>query len=791
MIGNEMGAHGASDEGPSETTPIDPSDLKSSKGWMALIATGEKAFDTWQRKSDSVDKQYANLDRLAAISRDREFQLFWANIQVLGPSVYSRPPVPVVVPRFKDQRPLPRTASELLERAAVVTYDTQDIDGVMRLVRDDLNTVARGVIWVRYETKSDNGNLGQTCCIEHVHRKDFLHDPARNWYEVDWVAKRSWLTKTEARKRFSKASGNLYRDAAYEVQKDETTDQTDNVRKAGFWELWSRSQNKVVWVAEGCDKVLDEGKPHLELEGFFPCPRPAYATTQRSTLIPVPDMLFYKDQLEEINELTARISALSESLRLKGFYPGGASELSDAIEAAFTKVSDNAILVPVSNWALLGNGKAGDMIVWIPLDKVAKTITELVALRKQLIEDIYQIMGLSDIMRGQTEASETLGAQQLKSQYGSVRIRDKQNELVRIARDVTRICAEIMAENFTGKSLLDMSQMDIPSDADIAKQVRESKAAFRQQIADAQSDPQLMQQAEAQPDKAQQVIQQAAQQQAQQLQQMEATVTIEDVVKFLRDNRTRVFVLDIETDSTIAPDENAQAERMTKYVAGMTGLIQQLVPAVQTVPQIAPLAAEVIKKVNSVFRVGREFEGVVETFTEQMKQLAAQPKQEGPTPEQLKAQSEAAKGQLAAQQMQIDAQKSQSDAQLAQAELALQQQTVRAEQQLAAAKLQGEQQAKAAQIEADKWKAQLDAVTKIKVAMISAQTDMERTSLEGELEAMLGIQSHAQEMQKLDAEHEHNEHMKSSDQTHQANMQERSGEQAMEMAGASEEEGDD
>ena len=39
-------------------------------------------------------------------------------------------------------------------------------------------------------------------------------------------------------------------------------------------------------------------------------------------------------------------------------------------------------------------------------------------LRKQIIEDIYQIMGLSDIMRGATDPQETLGAQQLKTQYG-------------------------------------------------------------------------------------------------------------------------------------------------------------------------------------------------------------------------------------------------------------------------------------------------------------------------------------------------------------------------------------
>src|SRR6185312_2201646 len=205
---------------------------------------------------------------------------------------------------------------------------------------------------------------------------------------------------------------------------------------------------------EGVDVLLDEGAPHLKLEGFFPCPKPAYATVQRGSLIPVPDMLYYKDQLEEINELTGRIAALSQALKVRGFYPAGNGEAGDAIEAAIKSVDDRQVMVPISNWAAFG-GTGGDLIVWLPIDMIATTLQGLVELRKQLIDDVYQIMGLSDIMRGSTDAKETLGAQQLKSQYGSVRIRDKQSELVRIARDLVRIAAEIMAENFSTQTLLD------------------------------------------------------------------------------------------------------------------------------------------------------------------------------------------------------------------------------------------------------------------------------------------------------------------------------------------------
>ncbi|RVA35041.1 hypothetical protein EN935_05040, partial [Mesorhizobium sp. M7D.F.Ca.US.004.03.1.1] len=440
---------------------VDPSlKPKSSKGWLKLIKDQEKAgFADYQERCTNIQKRYAELARLASITRDREFQIFWANIEVLKPSMYSRPPVPVVAPRFQDRRPVQRTTAEFLERCTVVTFDRERIDGVMRRIRDDLALLNRGCAWLRYEAKSKDNDFVERVCIDHKNRKDFVHDPARTWREVDWVGGGAWMTRKEMRKRFRATSGNAYQDAEFAVRKDDKNNH-DGKLKARVWEIWSKSENKVVWVSPGVDVVLDEGEPHLTLEGFFPCPEPAYGTLQPESLIPVPDYLFYKDQIEEINDITNRISALTQGLRVRGFYPSGAGEIGDAIEAALKSTNDRQVMVPVSNWAAFGNGAAKDTIVWLPLDMIATTITQLISLRKELIDDIYQISGLSDIMRGESNPNETLGAQQIKTQYGSVRIRDRQNELVRIARDIAAIAGEIMAENFQQKTLADMAQMD-------------------------------------------------------------------------------------------------------------------------------------------------------------------------------------------------------------------------------------------------------------------------------------------------------------------------------------------
>jgi hypothetical protein len=87
---------------------------------------------------------------------DREFKMFWANLETLKPSIYSRPPVPVVVPRWKDQRELPRKASEVLERTLILNFEEIDVDAVMLQARDDMAIVGRGAAWVRLE-EADGG----------------------------------------------------------------------------------------------------------------------------------------------------------------------------------------------------------------------------------------------------------------------------------------------------------------------------------------------------------------------------------------------------------------------------------------------------------------------------------------------------------------------------------------------------------------------------------------------------------------------------------------------------------
>lgn len=630
-------------EGTSADESEDFAEMRAAKPWLKLINEAEKTFAEYHDKADNIEKQYADLKSMSASNGEREMKIFWANLEVLKPSIYARPPVPVVTPKFKSRKPLPRAAADVLERCLLASFDMEHVDEPLKGVRDDLAIVGRGVLWLRDDGDEESGV--EAVRYEHVERRDFVHSPSRKWSEVEWVAKRSWLSKDKGKKRFP----DTWDSVNLKERKDPASDGSDVEKQGEVWELWHKDKGVVVWVSpnqkEDSD-VLDIRPPHINLQGFWPCPKPAYGTLEPHTLKPVPDFVYYRDQIKEINELTERISALSDGLKLRGFYAAGNGDLSSAVQAAMKAQQNNAILIPVANMSAMGTASLKDSVVWLPVADVAMTIEKCIALRQQLIQDVYQITGISDIMRGSTDASETLGAQQLKSQYGNVRIRDRQEAMISLALSMTEIAAEIMAENFSAETLKAMSQVDdIPSAEDVQMQIQQIMA----QVQQAMSDPQAMAMAQQQPEQAQQLLQQAQGQ----IEQLQQTITFDAVVALLKEQKVRPFVLDIETNSTIQPDEQADKQMRTEAMAALGQFMGQALPLVQAQPETGPFVAGTLKWVANGFRMGREMETAIDEFSDKISEVAKQPKQ--PSPEMMKMQAEAenAKAELALQEREL------------------------------------------------------------------------------------------------------------------------------------------
>ena len=485
---------------------------EKARRWLKVIDTYDREYKTWTQRCEKIIKIYTEKRRTEG-TEVRRMSLLWSNVSTLQPAIYAKMPQPNVTRRFKDDDPVARVASEMVERAIHYTFDDADFDGVMRGVRDDYLLVGRGTAWVRYDAEfsplvGDDGNPlnangaplsdgeeageqleGEHVCWDYVNWRDFGHNVARTWQEVTTVWRKVYMSAEDGKKRFKDKWESIELDHKVGDDSDTKNSESQAPAKATVYEIWDRPSDKVIFLAKGGKFILEETEPYLEFKDFFPCPKPAYGTLETASLVPVPDYVFYQDQLEEIDDLTARIGALLDQLKVAGFYPAAASDSSEAIQQIAMKGVEN-VLIPIPNWnQFKEGGGAGGMIEWWPVENVIKVLEGCFTARKQLIEDVYQITGISDIMRGEGEANETATAQKLKGQWGSVRIKDRQAEMAQFARQAARLTAEIISEQFKPETLMEMTNMKLPSVKELEAQALQAQIQAMKAQAQAQQMP--------------------------------------------------------------------------------------------------------------------------------------------------------------------------------------------------------------------------------------------------------------------------------------------------------------
>lgn len=590
-----------------DKTASDEEGVAIATRWRGEIERAEKKFNEYWDRCQSIIDLYKQ--EKSKETKVRKFAMLWSNIETLKPAVYSRTPEPIVKRRYNDQDPLARSASEMVERALIFNFDKTDLDGRMQEVRDNYLLVGRGTAWVRYDPTFHMVGEGEQAyealksertTMDFVHWRDFLYQQQRTWADVPWVSRKVPMDRDQLVGRFGEEIGKAI---TLDHKPAGATDGDDKSGwKATIYEIWSKTDNKCFWISKSHPTVLDHGPPPLELEGFFPCPRPVFGTLSGEDLIPTPDYVYYQDQANEINSLTARIGALTESLKLVGFYPAGASENENVIETAIRPGKEN-LIIGVPSWAAFSEKGGAAQIQWLPIDQVATIIKECIALRKELISDVYQITGISDVVRGESDPRETAKAQGIKAQWGSVRIRGRQSEIARFARDVTRIMGEIIADKFQPETLEAMTGIQLPKQADVDAQFQQTVTQWKQVAMQAQ---QAGQPAPPQP-------------------QPPQVVTIEAVMQLLRDDRMRTFHIDIETDSTIEADQNEQKARMTEYVTAFGEFVTKVMPAGEKAPELIPVFGEILTQSARVFRVSRSLETAIETAMQKLEQRAQQP----------------------------------------------------------------------------------------------------------------------------------------------------------------------
>lgn len=690
---------------------------KKEKQWREA---GQK---TWERyRNDPMPGEGAYGAKKAGKNR---FNILYANVQTRAPALYNSTPIPDVRQRFRDDDPKARVASQVLERCLVYTLDAYDFDNVMEMAVLDEEIVGRAVSRVRYtptmqdqtdaEGKGYQEVVDEQVTCEAVQWDEFRMGPGRTWQGVTWVAFLHTPTLDEAREKFGAVADKVPLD--YDTVDSNRTnrsygqDESDpNVlKRMRVWEIWDKTARKVRWVAPSYpDDFVKVEDDYLNLIGFFPCPRPLYAIPTPTTTVPVERYRQYQEQAEELDKITRRIMALVGAMKIRGAYHGGIQQLGDILTGEENKLvaltQDNL----EETLRAAGMSRLEDAIWLLPIETIAAAIEKLYLYRQQIIEIIYQIDGTADIMRGESDPNETLGAQAIKSQWGSLRLQSVQREVQRYARDIIRLQAEIIAEKFSPEQLSAMSSIKLPT-------AEEKQAAMMQmQVAAMQGQQQPIPgmggnggppMEEGPMHEAEEVLKQP---------------TWEEVVQLLRSDMQRGFRVDIETDSTIQNDIAKTQANIGGFIQGFASFVQAMAPAIEGGFMSMDTASKLFKSFARSFQLGKEAEDAID-------EMAENPPPAPTTPDPMAE----ANLQMQTETMKAEAQ-ARIDAGKAEAAAVLQREKIAADQAIEAQRLQAETVREQVRIEFDRQESmnKLAMEERIAVLQIKSQETIEMMKAE-------------------------------------------------------------
>lgn len=617
--------------------------------WQTEINAATKEVKKFHERGRVVVRKFID-ERDAVSSAARWFNIFYANVNILQAALYSKLPNPAVTRRFKDyQDEVARVGALIIQRG--ITQDLDDprdtFDATMRACVEDRLVPGLGQAWLRLEndtvplgdeimpspqpdmetegkdeaTEPAQKIVDQHVVVDYVFWEDFLWSPCRVWEERRWVARRVFMDRQELVKRFGPVKGNAVQLDAVQQPGTEKWSANSNVpkeeviQKAAVWEIWERSTRKVFWYAAGATDLLDERDDFLKLTGFEPCPRPMLANTSTSNMVPRPDYYMIQDQYTELNTVNNRISLLISACKVAGVYDKAAV----GVQRLLQEGADN-LLIPVDNWAMFAEkGGLKGQIDWLPLEVIVTTLRELNDARERIKAQIYELTGISDIVRGASKASETLGAQQIKAQFAGVRIEKLQNEVARFAGDILRIKAEIMIRHFTPELLVKKSNIIATGAGNVEY--------------------------------------------------------IEPAMQMLTTDEGFEWRIQVTADSIAQADYAAEKQDRTEFLTAVSGFMKQALPMVQAMPETKAMLVGMLKWGVAGYRNAAEIEGMLDKELDALLK-PQQPEPEKPDPALIKAQADA---QARQQQAQIDQQKAQQEMAQRQQEAQLEQQRLQME----------------------------------------------------------------------------------------------------------------
>lgn len=641
----------------------------SAKFWLSELDAAKKRDEKWHKRAEKVVARYRD-ERDSDDRTERKTNILWSNTEVLKSVLFQgigNPDVRRRFPRKGKEERAARQASLVLEHGLSYCADSYDSSGAIECAVEDMLLPGLGQCWLVYDAEieeepasNDNeaaedaemvatGIKDQRVYFEHVYWQDYRTSAGRKEADIWWKARRHQYSRDELNTYFPKDGEKISLDAVIADRPSDKNEDDDTFKRANVWEVWDKTKRQRVYIAEGYPTMLRQDEDPYQLSKFFPCPEPLYGVKTTSSLIPIPEYTLYQDQADELDRITTRLANLIEALKRRGVYDAS-MEGSEGQLSGLATAGDNEYLPYKGFVNLSDKGGLAGVFASEDLEPIIKVVAGLYEQRSQLVQTIYEVTGISDVIRGTSNPNETATAQRIKGQFGSLRIQKRQGKVQTFIRDLFRLKGEILAEHFEREKLEEMTGIDMP----LQSQIDQAK----QQLAMVAQQQHMAQQAQQQPQPGVQAMganggppmdgtqgqapgsgmapmppqpppmPMPSPEQMAELQEVAKAVSWEEIAAILKSDDRRGYKVDIETEATAQADEQADKEARIELLTTMQGFLERAIPFAMQVPEAAPLVKELGIFTLKSFKAGRTLEESFDDFFDQLQKKPA-PQQQG------------------------------------------------------------------------------------------------------------------------------------------------------------------
>lgn len=467
-----------------------PSPTSKASRWQVELAAARKNQDGFWTSGDKANREYRGEKGEGGGAR---LNLFYADVRNQEASL-SGTPRTRARRRYADALDdVARVSADILDRLLNTDVEqSEDEAAGFRAAADnargDWLRTGLGVMRFRYvmeteptpETPAKTDEAGNEIApavpagerkrsedvdTMYVNWRDLLWSPCRTWDEVRWVAFRAEMTKDEAKRQFGEDVAKRL-PIKSKLQGDKEDKPEEAWSRIELWEIWNKDDRTVYHYCEGYDRILKETPDPLELPGFFPCQRPLVANSTTDKLMPRSSFYLAEDLYEEAHSLTRRIRALVKAIKVVGLYDAANPELARLLDEA----CDNELLPAAEFTAFLAKGGLASALQLLPIEAQVKAVAELVLQRNVVRQEISEVLGSSDVMRGQSAERVTATTDRIKARAFSMRAKVPQDEFARFIAAGQRIRAQIIARWFDPETIAVRSNMANTADAELMPQ---------------------------------------------------------------------------------------------------------------------------------------------------------------------------------------------------------------------------------------------------------------------------------------------------------------------------------